>query len=70
MFNKFDIIYLATGGGPLNATTTLPIRVYELAFNEVNFGGATALAGIMFFLLAAVAVVYFRAFEPEKEVAH
>ncbi len=70
MFNKFDIIYLATGGGPLNVTTTLPIRVYELAFNEVNFGGATALAGIMFFLLAAVAVVYFRAFEPEKEVAH
>ena len=69
MFNKFDIIYLATGGGPLSVTTTLPIRVYELAFNEVNFGGATALAGIMFFLLAGVAVVYFRVFEPEKEVA-
>jgi len=70
MFNKFDIIYLATRGGPLDATTTLPIRVYELAFNDVNFGGATALAGIMFFLLAAVAVVYFHVFEPEKEVAN
>ncbi|WP_433632582.1 carbohydrate ABC transporter permease [Halomicrococcus sp. NG-SE-24] len=70
MFNKFDIIYLATRGGPLEATTTLPIRVYELAFNAVNFGGATALAGIMFFLLAGVAVVYFYVFEPEKEVAH
>ena len=69
MFNKFDIIYLATRGGPLSATTTLPIRVYELAFNSVDFGGATALAGIMFGLLAAVAVVYFRTFEPEKEVA-
>jgi len=69
MFNKFDIIYLSTRGGPLNATTTLPIRVYQLAFNDVNFGGATALAGVMFFLLAAVAVVYFRVFEPEKEVA-
>jgi multiple sugar transport system permease protein len=69
MFNKFDIIYLATRGGPLNATTTLPIRVYELAFNEVNFGGATALAGIMFFLLAIVAVVYFKLFTPEEEVA-
>ncbi|WP_132058819.1 carbohydrate ABC transporter permease [Halorussus amylolyticus] len=70
MFNKFDIIYLSTRGGPLNATTTLPIRVYELAFNGPNFGGATALAGIMFFLLAGVAVVYFKVFEPEKEVAH
>lgn len=69
MFNKFDIIYLATRGGPLDATTTLPIRVYELAFNEVNFGGATALAGIMFFLLAMVAVVYFKLFTPEEEVA-
>jgi multiple sugar transport system permease protein len=70
MFNKFDIIFLSTRGGPLDATTTLPIRVYELAFNDVNFGGATALAGVMFFLLAAVAVVYFRVFEPEKEVAN
>ncbi|WP_266082582.1 carbohydrate ABC transporter permease [Haladaptatus caseinilyticus] len=70
MFNKFDIIYLSTRGGPLKATTTLPIRVYELAFEAVDFGGATALAGIMFFLLAGVAVVYFSVFEPEKEVTH
>ena len=70
MFNKFDIIYLSTRGGPLKATTTLPIRVYEIAFEAVDFGGATALAGIMFFLLAGVAVVYFYVFEPEKEVAH
>lgn len=70
MFNKFDLIFLSTRGGPLKATTTLPIRVYELAFNLVDFGRATALAGIMFFLLALVAVVYFTVFEPEKEVAH
>lgn len=70
MFNKFDIIFLSTRGGPLKATTTLPIRVYELAFNLVDFGRATALAGIMFFLLAGVAVVYFNVFEPEQEVAH
>lgn len=70
MFNKFDLIFLSTRGGPLKATTTLPIRVYELAFNLVDFGRATALAGIMFFLLAIVAVVYFTAFEPEKEVTH
>ncbi|ELZ43709.1 ABC transporter [Halorubrum coriense DSM 10284] len=69
MFNKFDIIYLATRGGPLDATTTLPIMVYELAFlGSPDFGGATALAGIMFLLLAAVAVVYFWAFKPEQEV--
>lgn len=69
MFNKFDIIWLSTRGGPLQGTTTLPIRVYQLAFTDVNFGGATALAGIMFFLLAVVAVIYFAAFAPEQEVA-
>lgn len=69
MFNKFDIIYLATGGGPIDATTTLPIMVYELAFQGApDFGGATALAGIMFLLLAAVALVYFWVFKPEQEV--
>ncbi|WP_101296684.1 carbohydrate ABC transporter permease [Halegenticoccus soli] len=69
MFNKFDIIFLSTRGGPLQKTTTLPIRIYQLAFNEVNFGLATALAGIMFLLLAAAAAVYFRAFAPEEEVS-
>lgn len=70
MFNKFDIIFLSTHGGPLKATTTLPIRIYELAFNAVEFGSATALAGIMFFFLAGTATVYFAVFEPEQEVAH
>lgn len=69
MFNKFDIIYLATRGGPADVTTTLPIRVYELAFSSIDFGAATALAGIMFFLLAGIAVVYFSVFNPEQEVA-
>jgi multiple sugar transport system permease protein len=70
MFNKFDIIYLSTRGGPLDVTTTLPIWVYDLAFDSVDFGGATALAGIMFFLLAGAAIVYFRVFQPEQEVAN
>lgn len=68
MFNKFDIIWLSTRGGPLNATTTLPILVYEIAFFESKFNLATALAGIMFVLLAVVAVVYFTVFSPDKEV--
>jgi multiple sugar transport system permease protein len=70
MFNKFDIIFLSTHGGPLRATTTLPIRIYELAFNAVEFGTATALAGIMFLFLAGTATIYFVVFKPEKEVAH
>ena len=34
IFNNFDIIYLITGGGPSNATTTLPIFAYNLGWGN------------------------------------
>ena len=69
MFNKFDVIWLTTRGGPAGATTTLPIRVYDLAIRAGNFGLGTALAVIMFLLLSVVGVVYFTVLNPEEEVA-
>src|SRR5262249_11480015 len=33
MFNKFDIIWLLTKGGPLGATEHIPILAYNRAFN-------------------------------------
>jgi multiple sugar transport system permease protein len=68
MFNKFDIIWLTTRGGPIDLTTTLPIRIYDLAIRSGSFGAATALAGIMFAILAVAGVVYFVVLEPEAEV--
>lgn len=68
MFNKFDVIWLTTRGGPAGVTTTLPIRVYDLAIRLGNFGQGTALAGIMFALLAIVGIVYFWVLSPESEV--
>lgn len=68
MFNKFDVIWLTTRGGPVGVTTTLPIRVYDLAIRLGDFGRGTALAGIMFVLLAGVGVVYFTTLNPEQEV--
>lgn len=68
LFNTFDVIWLSTGGGPLESTTTLPIRIYEIAFFNGNLGGAAAVAGIMFLLLTGVAIVYFTIFSPAEEV--
>jgi ABC-type sugar transport system permease subunit len=50
-------------------TTTLPIRVYDLAIRLGRFGQGTALAVIMFLLLSMVGVVYFTVLNPEEEVA-
>jgi multiple sugar transport system permease protein len=69
MFNKFDVIWLTTRGGPAGATTTLPIWIYDLTIRLGEFGRGTALATIMFLLLAVVGVIYFTTLNPEKEVA-
>ena len=42
IFNNFDIIYLITGGGPSNATTTLPIFAYNLGWGTKLLGRASA----------------------------
>jgi multiple sugar transport system permease protein len=58
-FHKFDIIYLLTGGGPLNATTTLPILVYLKGFVDFEFGRAAAVAVLAMLLLSLVVAAYF-----------
>jgi multiple sugar transport system permease protein len=59
-FNSFDVIWVQTGGGPLNATTTLVVQTYKAAFKQWEFGMSATLAVITFLVLAAVSVVYSR----------
>jgi len=68
MFNKFDIIWQLTRGGPGDATTTLPILAYQTVYTQFSYGLANALAVVMFLFLAAGAVLYFLAFNPSEEV--
>ena len=68
MFNKFDIVWVLTGGGPGDATRTAPIYAYELGFGLTRLGKAAAMSTILFVLLATVAVIYFRVLEPAQEV--
>lgn len=58
-FHKFDIIYLLTGGGPLDATTTLPILVYQKAFVDFEIGNAAAIAIMTGLILAILLLAYF-----------
>jgi multiple sugar transport system permease protein len=66
-FHKFEIIYLLTGGGPLDSTTTLPILVYFKGFADFEMGRAAAIAiltlGILVVLLFAYVVMMKRAEE-------
>jgi len=68
MFNKFDVVYLLTRGGPLYSTTTLPILTYIKAFDGHQFGIGAAIATLTFVVLAVFAITYFVLLKPEKEI--
>ena len=52
-FRSFDLIYVMTKGGPLNATTTLVVYIYNEAF-QMNYIGRASAAGIILFLMLLV----------------
>ncbi|MBC7334031.1 MAG: sugar ABC transporter permease [Actinobacteria bacterium] len=62
-FQKFEIIWLTTQGGPLNATTTLPVWVYVNAFLRYDAGIASSVAVIIFIILLLIAMLYIKVFE-------
>ncbi len=55
---QFTLIWLITGGGPVDATTTLAPAIYMQAFRFYNFGYAGAF-GVVGFLISAIATVAF-----------
>jgi multiple sugar transport system permease protein len=56
----FDEVYLSTQGGPLNATTVLVYYLYDQAFQNFNFGYASAIAYFLFLIILVVTAVQFR----------
>ena len=59
IFNNFDLIYLITGGGPANATTTVPIYAYNMGWGTKLLGKSSAVTMLLLMFLLLVCVVYF-----------
>jgi multiple sugar transport system permease protein len=55
---QFTLIWLITGGGPVDATTTLAPAIYLQAFRFYNFGYAGAFAVIGFFISALATLAF------------
>jgi len=64
MFQKFEVIYLLTRGGPLRATQHLPILAYDELFVSFRMGYAAAVAVLGFLILAAASAVYLKIHRP------
>ena len=60
-FRSFDLIYTMTQGGPLNATKTIVMYVYEQAFQKNYYGRAAAAGVVLFVLMVAFTVVQMKA---------
>jgi multiple sugar transport system permease protein len=65
--NDFDVIFLLAFGGPLDATTTLPVKIRQLAFGQQDLGLASALAIVMAVFIAAISFVYLRLYQRSEE---
>ncbi len=57
-FKVFDLVYIMTGGGPVDATTVLPIFTYQKTFQFFEFGLGAASATLLLLALLVVAAGY------------
>lgn len=59
-FQVFTLIYVLTDGGPLHATDVLVYRIYQMAWEFLQFGGASALSLVLLVVLLGATWVQFR----------
>lgn len=60
-FKVFDVILLLTNGGPGQSTLVLSQYIYQMGFQENQFGYASAISVVLFALCFVVTIVQFAA---------
>jgi multiple sugar transport system permease protein len=60
MFQEITLLWVLTQGGPVNATTTLSLYTFKLAFQRWDFGMASAVGTLWLLFITLFALVYMR----------
>ena len=68
-FKNFDLIWIATKGGPGTATTTLPTLAYQTAFEQFLFGRGAAVLNVIFAACFLLALAYIVSLRREERMA-
>ena len=59
-FKTFELVAVTTGGGPLNATTTLVHQIYQRGFTEFKMGYASAVSVVLLAVVFLVTMLNYR----------
>ncbi len=59
-FNDFNMVFVMTRGGPINASMVLPVLVREYSFVYFDIGKGSALSILVFALLVLLSFFYLR----------
>lgn len=67
-FKVFDLVWVMTKGGPINATELASTYAYKLSFQEFQFSKGAAAANLLFVILFIVGIFYIKLINDEEEV--
>ena len=64
-FKVYDLVYVMTGGGPVNSTHMLSTYSYKLSFDMFEYSKGLAVANVLLVILMIVGVFYIRTTKEE-----
>lgn len=64
---SFNVIWMLTGGGPVNNTQTLSIYIYKLAFQKVDYSMASTAATVLLIVCVIIAIFYVKQQKKARE---
>ncbi len=67
-FKVFDLVYVMTGGGPVDATEVMSTYSYKLSFQLFHFGEGAAVANVLFVCLFLVALLYLKTISKDEVI--
>ena len=66
-FNVFNVIYVMTGGGPMDGTETMMIKIYHEAFGKYNLGMSSTLSVAVVITLTILSMLYWKQINWDEE---
>ena len=68
-FKSFDLVWIASQGGPAGASEVLPTLAYRLVFQQFQFGEGAAVLNAVFLVLLLLSALYLYALRNEEQAS-